>query len=62
MKQWTYREFIRVLTKNGYSLDRCSGDHNIFINGNGQHISVSFHLVSVIANRLVKENHLNINV
>ena len=62
MRQWTYLKFSRVLRANGYSIARCSGDHNIFKNSKGYHISVPVHLVSVIANRLIKENNLKLDL
>lgn len=58
MKQWTYLKFARVLRANGFAIARYNGDHNIFKNSEGAHISVPVHLVSVIANRLIKENKL----
>lgn len=59
MRQWTYREFSHIVKKNGYSLSRHKGDHAIYVNSIGRHISVPKNLVSVIANRLIKENNLN---
>lgn len=62
MKQWTYREFTKVLKKNGYSLNRCRGSHSIFVNSRGNHISIPISLNMVIANRLIKENNLNTSI
>ena len=61
MKQYKYREFISILKKNGYTLNRTKGDHSIYTNDNGRHISVPYKLVDVIARRLIKENNLIIN-
>ena len=58
MKQFTSREFIKIVKLNGYFYNRCNGDHDIFINDNGDHISIQNHLECVIARRLIKENNL----
>lgn len=58
MKQFTSREFIKIVKLNGYFYNRSNGDHDIFINDNGDHISIPNHLESVIARRLIKENNL----
>ena len=58
MKQYTQLEFIRVVEKNGFSYNRHSGDHAIYVNDKGRHISIPHKLESVIARRLIKENNL----
>lgn len=58
MKQYTQLEFIRVVEKNGFSYSRHSGDHAIYVNDRGRHISIPHKLESVIARRLIKENNL----
>lgn len=60
MKQYTHREFIRIVKNNGYLYSRHSGGHTIYIK-DGRHISIPQKLKSVIARRLIKENNLNIN-
>lgn len=62
MKQYTQSEFIRVVKKNGFSYSRHSGDHAIYVNDKGRHISIPHKLESVIARRLIKENNLDINI
>lgn len=57
MKQYTQREFIRVVQKNGYSYNRHSGDHAIYVK-DGRHISIPQKLECVIARRLIRENNL----
>lgn len=32
MKQFTYREFVRVVVANGFYYDRHNGDHAIYLN------------------------------
>lgn len=59
MRQWTSREFIRMLKKNGYVYSRHNGDHHIYVSKSGRHISVPQRLVDVIARRLIKEHNLN---
>ena len=62
MKQWKIKEFIRVLRKNGYYYNRHNGDHYIFVNKDGRHISVPQKPVDVIIRRLIKEYELDINL
>lgn len=61
MKQYTQREFIRVVQRNGFSYSRHSGDHAIYVNDKGRHISIPQKLECVIARRLIKENKLETN-
>jgi predicted RNA binding protein YcfA (HicA-like mRNA interferase family) len=58
MKQYTSREFIKIVKYNGFKYKRHNGDHAIYINDKGRHISIPNHLECVIAHRLVKENNL----
>lgn len=58
MKQWTHREFVKVVKHNGFSYSRHNGDHAIYVNKDGRHISIPETLQSVIARRLIKENNL----
>lgn len=60
MKQYTQREFIRVVQKNGYLYSRHSGDHAIYVK-DSRHISIPQKLECVIARRLIKENNLETN-
>lgn len=62
MKQWTSREFLRMLRKNGYTYSRHNGDHHIYVSERGRHISVPQKLGCVIARRLIKEYNLNIEL
>lgn len=60
MKQYTQREFIKLVVSNGFYYDRHNGDHAIYLNNEGRHISIPYHLECVIARRLIKENNLQI--
>lgn len=62
MKQYTHREFVKIVKANGFHYDRHSGDHAIYLNDKGGHISIPAKLESVIAARLIKENNLEINI
>ena len=62
MKQFTSREFIKIVKLNGYFYNRSNRDYDIFINDNGDHISIPNHLECVIARRLIKENNLIIGI
>lgn len=61
MRQYTSREFRRIVEGNGFHYDRHNGDHAIYVNGSGKHISIPCRLKCVIAQRLIKENKLIIN-
>ena len=58
MRQYTSREFIRIVKFNGFRYSRHSGDHAIYVNDKGRHISIPRNLECVIARRLIKENNL----
>ena len=62
MRQYTSREFIRIVEFNGFCYSRHNGDHAIYVNDKGRHISIPKNLESVIARRLIKENNLVINI
>lgn len=62
MRQYTSREFIKIVEFNGSYYNRCKGDHTIYVNNKGRHISIPKNLESVIARRLIKENNLVINI
>lgn len=61
MRQYTQKEFIRIVKRNGYSYSRHNGDHAIYVR-DGKHISIPHRLESVIALRLIKENKLETNL
>lgn len=62
MRQYTSREFIKIVESNGFHYNRCKGDHAIYINNKGRHISIPRNLECVIALRLIKENNLVIDI
>lgn len=62
MKQFTHKEFVRVVVANGFYYNRQSGDHAIYLNEKGRHISIPLKLESVISARLIKENDLITNI
>ena len=62
MRQYTLREFIKIVEFNGFYYDRCKGDHAIYVNDKGRHISIPKNLERVIARRLIKENNLVIDI
>jgi predicted RNA binding protein YcfA (HicA-like mRNA interferase family) len=62
MRQYTHREFVKILIANGFYYDRHNGDHAIYLNDAGRHISIPMKLESVIARRLIKENSLEIDI
>lgn len=62
MRQYTSREFIKIVEFNGFYYNRCKGDHAVYVNDKGRHISIPKNLESVIALRLIKENNLEVNI
>ena len=62
MRQYTSREFIKIVEFNGFYYNRHNGDHAVYMNDNGRHISIPKNLKSVIARRLIKENNLITNI
>ena len=62
MRQYTQKEFIKIVEKNGFHYDRYNGSHAIYVNDEGRHISIPHNLERVIARRLIKENNLDINL
>lgn len=61
MKQWSRNAFIKMIEKNGYYYSRNNGSHAIYIK-EGKHITIPYKIKAVIAERLIKENNLNINL
>ena len=62
MRQYTAREFIKIVEFNGFYYNRYNGDHAIYVNNKGRHISIPKNLESVIARRLIKENNLEVDI
>lgn len=62
MKQYKHKEFVRIVRANGFHYNRHSGDHAIYTNNRGRHISIPVKLESVIAKRLIKENDLELDI
>lgn len=60
-KQYTYRAFKKLLKKNGFVIDRKKGSHIIYVNVDGEHISIPYgkEINAMLAQRLIKENNLN---
>ena len=62
MRQYTLREFIKIVEFNGFYYNRYNGDHAIYVNDKGKHVSIPKNLECVIARRLIKENNLEVNI
>ena len=62
MRQYTLREFIKIVEFNGFYYNRCKGDHAIYVNDKGKHVSIPKNLECVIALLLIKENNLEVNI
>lgn len=58
-KEYTPREFVALLKRNGYEYDRSKGDHKMYRNKEGNTIAVTTtKLNRMVAARLIKENNL----
>ena len=60
MKEYTAREFKRILEKNGYQYDRCKGDHATYKNAETKR-QLTYNVVRfkpIVAQRLIKEHSL----
>ena len=62
MRQYTSREFIKIVEFNGFYYSRYNGDHAIYVNDKGKHVSIPKNLECVIALRLKKESNLEVNM
>lgn len=62
MKQYKHKEFVRIVRANNFHYNRHSGDHAIYTDNRGRHISIPAKLESVIAKRLIKENDLELDI
>ena len=61
MKVYTFKEFEKLLRKNGYRLDRYSGDHWVYVNDSNRHISIPHNRVTLhpgMTKRFIKEYEL----
>ena len=61
-KQYSPREFKRILRDNGFILHRTNGDHQIYYK-DGKHISIPARRCNrMLCQRLIKEYGLNVNL
>lgn len=62
-KQYSPRQFRKILRNNGFSYIRSNGDHDIYQNGNGTHISIPANRMNkMLCRRLIKENGLVVDI
>lgn len=61
MKQWKKTEIVKLITDNGFVLDRYNGSHSIFKHNDGRVISLPRSVNPCIIQRLIKSNNLKIN-
>lgn len=57
MKYYNSREFRKILRSNGYKLERVKGSHHIYKKDRNE-IVIPLKLNTMIARRLIEENHL----
>lgn len=62
IRQISVREMQTILKSNNYSLIRQCGSHRVWSNGKVTISIPSVKLKAVVANRIIKENHLRIGV
>lgn len=60
IRQISVREMQAILKDNNYTLIRQCGSHRVWSNGKVSISVPSVKLKSVVANRIIKENHLRI--
>ena len=58
-KIYTYKDMCKLLKKNNYQMKRTNGSHFIYSNGTNT-ISINYHLNRMVAERLIKENQLEV--
>lgn len=61
IKQWSVKDFQRLLSKNGYVFIRQAGSHAHYINAENDHIGFpicSKEVNMMLARRLIKEHNL----
>ena len=58
MKQYSTRDFKRILQDNGYEYVRCKGDHITYRKDNRVLVINSVKLKPIVCNRLIKEYSL----
>ena len=62
-KQYSPRQFRRILRNNGFTYIRSNGDHDIYENGSGKHISIpATRTNKMLCRRLIKENGLVVDI
>ena len=61
MRVYSNREFEKILHANGYEISRTTGDHNIYTNSKGIHITIKYPVNPCISRRLIKEYRLVID-
>lgn len=56
------RDFLRAIKKANFVYDRTSGDHEIYVNAEGKHISIPYgkEINAVMGRRLLKENGIKL--
>lgn len=59
MKQYSAREFIKIMRKNGFEYNRTKGSHQIYCR-DGITVPIPIHLNQMIARRLIKEHCLEV--
>ena len=59
MKEYSSREFKKILECNGFEYQRCKGDHATYKNSKGKTITINLvRFKPIVAQRLIKEHCL----
>lgn len=58
LKIYNEKEFIRILTFNGYHPERTKGSHTVYVKDGYKNIIINKKLNPMVAKRLIKENNL----
>ena len=57
MRVYTFKQFKKILKRNGYRCERCNGSHFVYKKANNT-IVINKNLNTAVAARLIKENRL----
>lgn len=52
------RVFVKILLRNGFKYDHCTGGHRIYKRNGVETVAVNNHLNAMVAKRLIKEHKL----
>ena len=60
MKTYNFREFVRILERNGYERDHVTGSHITYIKEKDKVVITNNRINKMVAQRLIKEHRLEV--